>query len=132
MVFWGGSGDRTGQDARRSLGIDGIQLQWGERHVDVFKEGLGGDSFYAFRSLHEVVAGAAGLLAAESVGEDEWFGELTSAHQKTGAIDGPWALSVHKTFFNPRHAPMLVPGISGFRFLTEHGRRSANSLFQVE
>jgi len=38
------------------------------------------------------------LFAAETVGKDEWFGELTSAHQKTSAIDGPLAFKIHKYF----------------------------------
>ena len=73
-----------------------------ERHVDVFEEGSGGDPAYAVRELDEVVAGPAGLFAAESIGKDEWRGELTSAHQKTGAVDGPLAFNVHSALFAPR------------------------------
>jgi hypothetical protein len=60
-----------------------------ESHVDIFEEGFAGYPSYAAGGLDEIVAGAAGLFAAESVGKNEWFGELTSAHQETGAIDGP-------------------------------------------
>ena len=67
-------------------------------HVDVFEYSLGGDSSYAVGGLDEVIAGTAGLFAAETVGKDEWFGELTSAHQKTGAIDGPLAFKIHRYF----------------------------------
>ena len=72
-----------------------------EWHVDVFEDGLGGDAFYTVRGLDEVVAWAAGLFAAESVGKNEWLGELTSTHQETGAIDGPLAFKIHGTFFHP-------------------------------
>jgi len=97
-----------------------------ERHIDVFEEGLAGDAYYAFRGLDEVVAGAAGLFAAERVGKDEWFGELTSAHQETGAIDGPLAFKIHKYFFHPLAGPMLVAAFR-FRILSEHSHRSANA-----
>jgi len=62
-----------------------------ERHVDVFEEGFGGDSSYASGGLDQVVAGEAGLFPAHSVSEDQWFGELLSAHQETGTVDGPLA-----------------------------------------
>jgi len=61
----------------------------GERHVDIFEKGTGGDSFHAIGGLDEIIAGSAGLFAAEGVGECEGFGELTSAHQESGAVDGP-------------------------------------------
>jgi hypothetical protein len=72
-----------------------------EGNVDVFEDGLSRDAFYAVRGLDEVVAGTAGLFAAESVGENEWLGELTSTHQETGAIDGPVAFKIHGAFFHP-------------------------------
>ena len=34
---------------------------------------------------------------AERIGEDERFGELTSAHQKTSAVDGPWVFGIHSS-----------------------------------
>ena len=73
-----------------------------ERDVDIFEDGLGGDPSYAVGGLDEVVAGTAGLFAAESVGKDERFGELTSTHQETGAVDGPLAFKIHSTSFTPR------------------------------
>lgn len=72
-----------------------------ERHVDVFEDGSSGDASYAVRGLDEVVAGTAGLFPAESVGKNEWLSELTSAHQETGAIDGPLDFKIHGAFFHP-------------------------------
>ena len=51
-----------------------MNLRGRERHVDVFEEGLSGDPFYSGRGLDEVIAGLAGLFAAESVGKNERFG----------------------------------------------------------
>ena len=86
-----------------------------ERHVDVFEKGLGGDALYAVAGLDQVVAGAAGLFAAESVGKNEGFGELTSVHQKTGAVDDPFAFGVHGAFFHPL-AGLVRFWFSGFCF----------------
>jgi len=93
-LLWGGSGYGPDEDAWGSVGV-------GEWHVDVFEDGLGSDAFYTIRGLDEVVAGAAGLFAAESVGKNEWLTELTSTHQETGAIDGPVAFKIHGAFFHP-------------------------------
>ncbi|MGA8539241.1 MAG: hypothetical protein WB566_07055 [Terriglobales bacterium] len=73
-----------GEDARRSMSLN----QW---HIDVFKKGLAGYPLYAVGGFDKVVAGAAGLFAAQRVGEDKWFGELTGAHEEAGAVDSPWA-----------------------------------------
>ena len=79
-----------------------MKLRGRERHVDVFEEGLSGDPFYSGRGLDEVIAGLAGLFAAESVGKNEGFDKLTSAHQKTGAVDGPLMFHIHSAFsFTP-------------------------------
>ena len=51
-----------------------MKLRGRERQVDVFKEGLSGDTSYTGKGLDEVVAGLAGLFAAESVGKNEGFG----------------------------------------------------------
>ncbi len=72
-----------------------------QRHVDIFEEGLGGDALYAAGGLDEVVAGTAGLFTAESVGKNEWFSELTGAHQKTGAVDDPLVFRIHGAIFHP-------------------------------
>ncbi len=101
-----------------------------ERHVNVFEEGLGGDALDASGGLDEVVAGAAGLFAAESVGKDHWFGELTGAHQKTGAVDGPLTFQIHKYFFHPSAGAVFVD--FRFQIFTEHDHRSAKFLIQVE
>jgi hypothetical protein len=139
-IFRRGSGHGPGEDGGRSIGLKsglnsalnsrltfsrrGKELRLCERDVDVFEEGLGGDPAYAVRGLDEVVAGPAGLFAAESVGKNERFGKLTSAHQKTGAVDGPLAFDIHSAFFHPtRYVFLDVP---------ERGLRSAECLFQVE
>ena len=85
-----------------------MKLRGRERHVDVFEEGLSGDPFYSGRGLDEVIAGLAGLFAAEGVGKNEGFGKLASTHQKTGAIDGPLAFKIHNAFFHPTRLVFLV------------------------
>ena len=87
-----------------------------ERHVDVFEDGLGGDSSYAVRGLDEVVPWTAGLFAAESVGKDEWLSELMSAHEKTGAVDGPTAFRIHSCFLSPFGRAGVCCTLSGFMF----------------
>jgi hypothetical protein len=49
---------------------------------------------------------------------------LTSAHQKTGAVDGPLAFQIHSAFFHPTRFVFPV--------VTERGCRSAECLLQVE
>lgn len=100
-----------------------MKLRGRERHVDVFEEGLSGDPSYAGRGLDEVIAGLAGLFAAESVGKNEGFGKLTSAHQKTGAVDSPLAFDIHSAFFHPTR---LVFGCNRARLSL------GGCLFQVE
>src|SRR5208282_2757376 len=91
-----------------------MKLDISDRHVDVFEAGLGGDSFYAVGGFYEVVSGTARLFAAESVGKDQRFGELTSAHQKTGAVDGPLAFTIHSHFFHPSARAGVGFWLSGF------------------
>ena len=81
-IFWRGAGHGADENGRGSTNTARRQ-----RHVDVFEDGLGGDSSYAVGGFDEVVSGTAGLFAAESVGKDERFGELTSSHQETGTVD---------------------------------------------
>jgi len=69
-----------------------------QRNINVFEEGFGDDGSDAAGGLGEVVAGAAGLLATESVGENQRFSELTSTHQETGAVNGPLAFEIHAVF----------------------------------
>src|SRR5258708_26998597 len=90
-------------DSGLELGSRGMKLHGCQRQVDVFEEGLRGDPSYAGRGLDEVIAGLAGLFAAESVGKNERFGKLTNPHQKTSTVDGPFAFKIHKSFllFNP-------------------------------
>ena len=37
------------------------------------------------------------MFAAEDVGEDEWFSQLTGVHEDARAVDGPWSF-IHKKF----------------------------------
>ncbi len=39
--------------------------------------------------LDEVIAGLARMLAAEDVGENERFNQLTGVHKEARAVDGP-------------------------------------------
>jgi len=118
-IFWRGAGHGPGEGGGRSIGLDSrlnscpreAELRGCERHVNVFEEGLGDDPSHAVRGLDEVVAGPAGLFAAERVGKDERFGELTSAHQKTGAIDGPWVFKIHGAFFHLSAGPVFASGL---------------------
>jgi hypothetical protein len=71
-----------------------------KRHIDVFEEGFGNYRYYAAGGLDEIVAGAAGLFATESVGKNERFGKLTSTHQETGAVNGPLAFQIHEGFLS--------------------------------
>src|SRR5208283_3715023 len=102
------SGHGPGEDGSRS------ECRY-QRHVDVFEEGLGGDAHYAAAGLDEVVAGKARLFAAECGGKNEWFGELTGAHQKTGAVDGPLAFRIHGAFFHSWQG-RFAAGLSLFGF----------------
>ncbi len=67
-------GVNSGLKSGLKFGKWGMKLRGRERHVDVFEEGLSGDPFYSGRGLDEVIAGLAGLFAAESVGKNERFG----------------------------------------------------------
>ena len=106
-TFGRGAGDGPGEDARRSIGRNSalnsccweMKLCGRERHIDVFEGSFSDDRSDTGRGLDEVIAGLAGLFAAESVGKNEWFSKLTSAHQKTGAIDGPLAFRIHNASF---------------------------------
>jgi len=116
------SGVNSGLKSGLKFGKWGMKLRGRERHVDVFEQGLSGDPSYSGRGLDEVIAGLAGLFAAESVGKNERFGKLTSAHQKTGAVDGPLAFDIHNAFFHPARFVFLV--------LTERDFRSADACFK--
>lgn len=60
-----------------------------EGYVDVFEDGAWSDAARTRRRFDEIVAREAGVFAAKSVSEQERFGELTSAHEETSAVDGP-------------------------------------------
>jgi len=110
----------------------GTELGGCERHVDVFEEDLPGDPSYAVSGLDEVIAGAAGLLAAESVGKDEWFCELTSAHQEAGAVDSPLTFEIHKHFFHLSAGPGVCVWLSAFRFRPSTALLGGILVFRVE
>jgi len=148
-MFWRGAGHgAAGKDggwsvARHSFGSSNLNFDLNsrrrrtkrrgcERHVDVFEDGLGGDSSYAVGRFHEVVSWTAGLFAAESIGKDEWFSELMSAHEKTGAVDGPVAFRIHSCFLSPLRQGGCLLHAFRFHVFAERGRRLAECSFQVE
>src|SRR5258708_32938445 len=94
-------------DSGLELGSRGMKLHGCQRQGDVFQEGLRGDPSYAGRGLDEVIAGLAGLFAAESVGKNEWVGKLTSTQQKTRAVYGPLAFKIHKCFLSSTRLVVL-------------------------
>jgi hypothetical protein len=67
----------------------------GHRDVDVFEDLAWGDALEAVGGFDEVVAFLAAMLAAERVGEDKRFLELTGFDQKTSAVDGPIGGTAH-------------------------------------
>jgi hypothetical protein len=64
-------------------------------HVDVLENLAGRDAVTAIGRFDEVVALAAGVLAAERVGEGEAGSELPGVDQKTGAIGDPRSWRFH-------------------------------------
>ncbi len=128
-TFWRGSGCGCGDKAGRTIGWI---LLLDEGHVNVFKDGLGGNAGYAVGGLDDVVAGAAGLFAAESIDKNEWFGELTGAHKETGAVDGPLAFEGHIFLSLPKGGgPVYVSGLEVSDFDRAWSRLS-EYLLQVE
>src|ERR1700739_4797190 len=65
----------------------------GHRYVDVLEDVVRCDAEAALERLDEIIAGVAGMFAAECVGESQGFFQLTSAHEKTRAVDGPFICS---------------------------------------
>jgi tetrahydromethanopterin S-methyltransferase subunit E len=59
---------------------------------------------------------------------------LTSAHQKTGAIDSPLAFKIHSAFSHPCAGPMfrLPMLVAVFQIIEQARCRSANDCVQVE
>lgn len=66
-------------------------------HIDVFELSAWANATKSFRRLHEVITGLAGMLAAQSVGENESLCQLTSSHHEARAVDGPCTFMLHKT-----------------------------------
>jgi hypothetical protein len=86
--------------------VDGgwrMELRGRQGNVNVFKKGLGGDAENTVGKFDEVIPGPAGMFAAERVGEEERFGELTGADEEAGAINVPRTFCIHH-FFYPKTA----------------------------
>ncbi|MCU1304214.1 MAG: hypothetical protein JWQ87_4498 [Candidatus Sulfotelmatobacter sp.] len=66
-----------------------------QRHINILENFLGSDSTNAVGRFDQVVALAAGLLTAESVGEGEAGGELPGFDQEASAIRDPWSCCFH-------------------------------------
>ena len=77
--------------------LSGLRLRRREGHVDVFEDSARSDAAKTQRRFDEVVTREAGVFAAESVGEKQRFGELTSMHEEARAVDGPWSFNIHNS-----------------------------------
>lgn len=99
-----------------------------EGYVDILEERPGSDTSNPPGGLNQIVSGLAGLFSAQGVDKEQRFGELTSMHKKTGAIDGPLAFKIHNASFTL--FGRLPTVCCRFRILTGHGHRPANSRFQ--
>jgi hypothetical protein len=75
-----------------------IDLCRGKWHVNVFEEDATGDTANAVRSFNEIVTGLTAMLATERVGERERMRKLTSADEKTSAINIPITFYRHDFF----------------------------------
>ena len=51
-----------------------------QRYIDILECSPRSDAAETFTGFDEVIAGLAGMFAAERVGENERFGELTRLH----------------------------------------------------
>lgn len=109
------------EDAERSIesGLSVLRFSRFEGYVNIFEDGAWSDAAATGRRLDQVVARETAVFAAESIGEQERFSELTGVHQKACAVDGPWNFHIHK---------FLIP--SGER-VSSCQLASRESLFQV-
>jgi hypothetical protein len=73
-------------------GFDVVRRDW---DVDIFKDSAWSDAAKTQGRLDEIIAGHAGMFAAQWVSKEERFGQLTGAHQETRAVYGPWAFYIH-------------------------------------
>ena len=83
---------------RRSFGLgrSGVRSCAGEQgYVNVLEDLPRGDAQNTVGGFDEVIALAAGVLTAESVGEGEAGGELFGFDQKASAIRDPWSGCFH-------------------------------------
>ena len=71
---------------------------WFQGNIDAFKKPARSDAEKAVENLNQVVAGLAGLQAAEGVGENQGVGKLTSTNDETSAINGPIIFQGHRHF----------------------------------
>ncbi|MBI1740271.1 MAG: hypothetical protein HYR57_05255 [Candidatus Koribacter versatilis] len=67
-----------------------------QRHIDVFEQVARMDAAKASTGFDQVVTGLAGVIAAQYVGEGKGLIELPGSHHEARAVNGPWALNVHK------------------------------------
>ena len=65
------------------------KLLGGERNINVFKKNAAGDPSNTIRSFEKIISGLAAMFAAEGIGKNEGLGELTRAHEKSGAVNIP-------------------------------------------
>jgi len=89
-----GAGHALIEDAQCALDggpscLSVLRVRWCEWNVNVFEDGARSDAAKTQRRFDQVVARQAGVFAAQSVSEKERFGELTSVHEETRAVDGP-------------------------------------------
>src|SRR5882724_2419809 len=69
-------------------------LQW---HIDVLEQSARTNAAEPFRGLDNIIAGVAGMFAAEGVGKNERLGQLTGSNNKARAVNGPRTFHLHKT-----------------------------------
>jgi hypothetical protein len=90
------------EEAQRSLesgssGLSILRLSRFEGYVDIFEDGAWSDAAATGGRLDQVVARETAVFAAESIGEQERFRELTGVHQKACAVDGPGNFHIHSS-----------------------------------
>jgi len=64
-------------------------------HIDIFEKSPAGNTANSVGGFEKVVTGLAAMFAAEGIGEYKWLGELTRAHEKSGAIKIPITFGRH-------------------------------------
>jgi hypothetical protein len=117
--FWG----RSSGDGATWGGVSILR----QGDINIFEDSSGSNAFYALGGFYEVITGEAGLFTAQSVGENQGLGELTSAHYETGAVDGPLFGQIRFgqiRFGEIRFSTILVGKIHSAFFHPGRGRNS--------